>query len=92
MPGRIPSQVVRQRVGRLLEISRSKSLAFRRRFIGMALPAITLAQEENAGVSVALTGNYIHARIPKLAAPPNRLVDIRIEEVRPDATLASISL
>jgi threonylcarbamoyladenosine tRNA methylthiotransferase MtaB len=92
MPGRIPSHVMKQRIGILLGISRSKSLAFRRRFIGKILPAITLSKEENAGTCVALTGNYIHARIPKLTAPPNRLVDIRIEEVRPDATWASISL
>jgi threonylcarbamoyladenosine tRNA methylthiotransferase MtaB len=84
MPGRVPSQVVKQRLVKLLGISRSKSLAFRSRFIGKVLPAITLAKEENLGASVALTGNYIHAQIPGLAAPPNCLVNIRIE-VRPDS-------
>jgi len=37
-----------------------------------------------------LTGNYIHARVPGLSVPSNRLVDIRIEEVRPEATYARI--
>jgi hypothetical protein len=73
-----------------MEISRSKNLVFRRRFLGQVLPAITLAEEEDLGASIVLAGNYIHARIPGLAVPPNRLVEIRIDDVRPDATYASI--
>jgi threonylcarbamoyladenosine tRNA methylthiotransferase MtaB len=87
---RIPSQVMKYRLGILLEISRLKNLAFRRRFIGQSLPAITLAHEEELGASLVLTGNYIHARVPGLSVPPNRLVDIRIEDVKPEATYASI--
>ena len=90
MPGRIPSNVVKQRLGKILEISRAKNIAFRRRFIGQVLPAITLSQEEEMGASLVLTGNYIHARVPELSIAPNRLVNIRIEEVRPEATYASI--
>lgn len=90
MPGRVSSQVMKHRAGILLEISRAKSLAFRRRFIGRILPAITLAKEEDLGTSVVLTGNYIHARVPGHSISPNRLVDVRIEDVRPDATYASI--
>jgi threonylcarbamoyladenosine tRNA methylthiotransferase MtaB len=90
LPGRIASQVVKHRLSVLLEISRLKNLAFRQRFIGQLLPAITLSQEEELGSSRALTGNYIHARVPGLSIAPNRLVNIRIEEVRPEATYASI--
>jgi threonylcarbamoyladenosine tRNA methylthiotransferase MtaB len=90
MPGRISSQVMKRREGALLEISRAKNLSFRRRFAGQILPAITLAEEENAGASIALTGNYIHARLPGHSIPSNRLVSIRIEDVRPDATYASV--
>ncbi len=91
LAGRIPSPVMKQRLGVLLDMSRAKSLAFRRRFVGKTLPAITLAKEEKLGTSVALTGNYIHALVPHLAEPPNHLVNIRIKEVRQDATYASIS-
>jgi threonylcarbamoyladenosine tRNA methylthiotransferase MtaB len=91
MPDRISSPVMKDRLRTLLEISRSKSLGFRRRFTGKVLPAITLAREEELGAAIALTGNYIHARVPGLSVPPNRLVDIRIEDVRPDATYASIN-
>ncbi len=90
MPGRLPSTVMKQRLHTILEISRSKNLSFRRRFIGQVLPAITLSQEEALGASLALTGNYIHARVRGLSEPPNRLVKIRIDDARPEATFASI--
>ena len=89
LPGRIPPDVMKPRLGRLLEISREKSLAFRRRFLGQILPAITLAKEEDLGEAVVLTGNYIHVRIPGLAIPPNRLLNIRIEDVQPSTTHGS---
>jgi threonylcarbamoyladenosine tRNA methylthiotransferase MtaB len=91
LPGRVAAEVMRERLAILLEISRFKNLSFRRRFVGQLLPAITLAREEDLGSSLVLTGNYIHARIPGLKVPPNRLVDIRIEDVRPDATSATLA-
>jgi threonylcarbamoyladenosine tRNA methylthiotransferase MtaB len=90
LPDPVPSLVVKRRLAKALEISRSKNLAFRRKFLGKALPAITLSKEENLGASIALTGNYIHARVPERSAAPNRLVEIRIDDVLPDATYASI--
>jgi threonylcarbamoyladenosine tRNA methylthiotransferase MtaB len=90
LSGRIPSKVMKERLNQLLTLSRAKSLAFRSRFAGHVLPAITLAREEELGASIALTGNYIHVRIPGLAVPPNRLVNIRIEDIRPDATFGRI--
>lgn len=90
LPDRIPFPVMKNRLAELLKMSKEKNLSFRRRFIGQILPAITLAKEEDRGESIVLTGNYIHASIPGHSVPPNRLVNIRIEDVRPDATLASI--
>jgi threonylcarbamoyladenosine tRNA methylthiotransferase MtaB len=90
LPDRIPPQIVKQRQGTLMEISRSKNLAFRRRFIGQPIPALTLSREEEQGSSIALTGNYIHAQIPAHSVPPNRLVDICIEEVTQNGTFARL--
>jgi threonylcarbamoyladenosine tRNA methylthiotransferase MtaB len=90
MPGRIPSQIVKHRLNTALAISHSKSLSFRLRFLGKVLPAITLSHEEKLGASLVLTGNYIHARVPGLSQLPNRLVNVRIEDVRSEATYASI--
>jgi threonylcarbamoyladenosine tRNA methylthiotransferase MtaB len=88
LPDPVPSRVVKHRLAKALEISRSKSLSFRQKFLGKVLPAITLAKEENLGASIVLTGNYIHARVPGLAIAPNRLIEIRIDDVRPDITYA----
>lgn len=90
LPDRLPFKVIKHRLEIALELSRSKNLSFRRRFLGRVLPAITLAKEEDLGTSVVLTGNYIHARVKGLSAPPNRLVQVRIEEVLPATTYASI--
>jgi threonylcarbamoyladenosine tRNA methylthiotransferase MtaB len=90
MPGRISSQVMKHRLNAVLDISRAKNIAFRRRFVGQVLPGITISREENLGTSLVLTGNYIHAQVPGLSVPPNRLVNIRIEEVLAEATYASI--
>jgi threonylcarbamoyladenosine tRNA methylthiotransferase MtaB len=80
----------RERVSILRALSRRKSLAFRRRFLGCTLPAITLAKEEKLGSSVVLTDNYIHARVPGLRAEPNRLVQVRILQALPEATVAAL--
>ena len=90
MPGRIPSQIVKQRLVRAHEISRAKNLAFRQRFLGKVLPAITLSEEEDLGSAVVLTSNYIHARVPGLSVPPNQLVEARIDDVQPEATCATL--
>jgi threonylcarbamoyladenosine tRNA methylthiotransferase MtaB len=92
LPDRVPSHIMKRRLNKILEIGRSKNLAFRQCFLGQILPAITLDKEEKEGESVVLTHNFIHVRIPNLAVPPNRLVEVRIEEVRPEATYASIAI
>jgi len=90
LPDRIPSHIMRRRLNTVLELSRAKNLSFRKSFTGKVLPALTLAKEEELGASLVLTGNYIHARVPQISAPPNRLVNVRIEDVRPDVTIATL--
>jgi threonylcarbamoyladenosine tRNA methylthiotransferase MtaB len=86
----VPTAVIRERAKFLREISREKNLEFRRRFLGKAIPALTLSKEEAMGQSVVLTDNYIHARVPDIGIPPNRLVDVIVGKVDPGATYASI--
>lgn len=76
LPGRVAPRALARRVERVLAIGRAKSAAFRRRFAGRTLPAITLASGPD-GTRV-LTGNYLSARIPG-ALPPNRLITIRLK-------------
>jgi threonylcarbamoyladenosine tRNA methylthiotransferase MtaB len=92
LPGRISAPVMRERVSRILELSRTKNLEFRRQFLGKTLPAITLSREEDLGESVVLTSNYIHARVSGLALSPNRLMNIRIENIHGRLTKASLAI
>jgi len=86
LPGQVPPNVTKTRAVEIINLGRAKNLEFRRRFLGQSLSAITLSKEE--GESVVLTHNFIHALVPGLAVPPNRLIDVRIEEVRGGSTRA----
>ncbi len=90
MPGQVPPRVLRGRCEILRRLSGNQNLAFRQRFVGRVLPAITLAKEEDMGKCVVLTENYIHARTAKTSIPPNRLIRVRIDEALPDGTRATI--
>jgi threonylcarbamoyladenosine tRNA methylthiotransferase MtaB len=91
LPGRVPDRIVRERCEMLRALSGARNLAFRQRFLGQILPALTLAKEENLGECIVLTENYIHARIAGAGALPNRLIKVRIDEVRPEGTRAFLS-
>ncbi len=90
MPDQVPPPVIRERTLTLRRISEEKNLAFRRRFLGLVLPALTLAKEEGMGESVVLTENYIHARAAKSSNPPNQLVQVRVDAVNPSFTAATV--
>jgi threonylcarbamoyladenosine tRNA methylthiotransferase MtaB len=90
LPDRIPPDTVKQRLSILLKISQEKNRSFRRQFLGRILPAITLSKEEEQGSSIVLTGNYIHAKVPAHSVPPNRLVNVCIEDVTSGGTFARI--
>jgi threonylcarbamoyladenosine tRNA methylthiotransferase MtaB len=89
MPGQLSPRQLHERCEILRRFSAARNLYFRQQFVGQVLPAISLSEQEEMGASVALTGNYIHARIAGPAVPPNRLINIRIDEVCPDGTRAT---
>ncbi len=90
MREQVSSATIRGRARALRGISQEKNLAFRRGFLAQALKGITLAKEEEMGEGVVLTENYIHARIAQQTLLPNRLVTVRIDEVFPQLTRATI--
>ncbi len=90
LPDQVPPRVLHERCEILREISAGKNLEFRRRFLGQVVPGISLAKEEDIGKSVALTENYIHARLAGPPMLPNRLINVRIDEVRPEGTWATL--
>ena len=91
MPGKVPAAVIRERARVLRDLSRQKNFAFRRKFLGQQLRAITLAKEEEQGERIALTGNYIHCRVSGPETAANRLVDISISRVEAGRTDAEIT-
>jgi len=89
MPEQVSPRRLHERCEILREFSVARNLAFRQRFVGQVLPAISLAEQEGMGKSVALTANYIHARIGGPSVPPNHLIRIRIDEVDAQGTRAT---
>jgi threonylcarbamoyladenosine tRNA methylthiotransferase MtaB len=70
MEGAVPMEVRRERNRILRELGEAKSQAFRERFVGRQLSAVTLEQPRTA-----LTSNFLRAEID-CELPPNRLIDI----------------
>lgn len=90
LPSPVPSSEIIRRARTLRGIAQEKSLSFRKQFLGRTLSALSLAKEEEAGDSVVLTENYIHVRVTRRGLPPNRLVEVRIDEALPHATRGTV--
>jgi threonylcarbamoyladenosine tRNA methylthiotransferase MtaB len=88
LPGRVDQVEVRRRAGLLRTQAARQGLAFRRRFLGRTLEAVTLEARRDDGRLRALTGNFIEVSLPAGTVPPNRLVPVRIVEVTPEETRA----
>ena len=71
MDGRVPWEVRKQRTRRLRQLAAEKNLAFRRRFVGRTLDAVTLDNGK------ALTGNYLVVELAR-PRPANEIVEVRI--------------
>jgi len=71
----VPAQVKRQRNRLLRQLAQKKGEAFRRRWVGKRLSAITLDEPHPAG-AVALSENYIKVLIPGMRLPGNTIVEV----------------
>ena len=90
MPDRVPPGILHERARLIREISQEKNLEFRRGFVGKVAKGITLAKEEEMGESAVLTENYIQVWAAGAVPGPNRLVDVRIDEVSTHATHGTV--
>jgi threonylcarbamoyladenosine tRNA methylthiotransferase MtaB len=77
LPGHSPA-VTGSRTAAVRALARAKTEAFARRFVGLALPAITLAPESGRGR--ALTDNFLSVTLDGRCAA-NRLVRVIVESV-----------
>lgn len=76
MPGRLPWEARKERTRELRRIAAEKNLAFRRRFVGRTLSAVTLDNGK------ALTGNYLTVDLARPRAA-NQIVDLRLGALTP---------
>jgi threonylcarbamoyladenosine tRNA methylthiotransferase MtaB len=70
--GQVPMAVRKERNRILRELAARKNLAFRHRFVGRTLSAVTLEGGR------ALSSNYIQLELAHAGRTPNRLVDVAI--------------
>jgi threonylcarbamoyladenosine tRNA methylthiotransferase MtaB len=92
LPGQVPGHVIKRRARALRSLAEAKSAEFRATQIGRIVRAITLLRSEacsDAGVTPALTSNYLQAHLP-VALPPNQFVDARITGCSAKALIAEI--
>ncbi|HSR49561.1 MAG TPA: tRNA (N(6)-L-threonylcarbamoyladenosine(37)-C(2))-methylthiotransferase MtaB [Acidobacteriota bacterium] len=64
MEDKVDPQVIKRRSAEFRKLSDRKEAAFRRSFVGRRLKALTLTDTAPDGSRLALTGNYIQARLP----------------------------
>lgn len=76
LPGRVPWQLRKERTRQLRRLAAEKNLAFRKRFLGRTLSALTLDNGR------ALTGNYLQVDRVR-PRPANQIVEIRIGALSP---------
>ncbi len=89
----VPAAAVSERMAALRTLIAEKSLRFRRRFIGEALPAITLHTPPALaaqGRSSALTDNFLPAEVAG-NVPANLLIEIHIDGINEGGTLLGYS-
>ncbi len=76
MPGRVSWEARKERTRELRRLAAEKNLAFRRRFAGRTLSAVTLDNGK------ALTGHYLQVDLAR-PRPANEIVEIRIGALSP---------
>lgn len=76
MPGRVPWEVRKERTRQLRRLAAEKNLAFRRRFVGRTVDAVTLDNGK------ALTGNYLTVELGRPRSA-NQIVPVRIGGLSP---------
>jgi threonylcarbamoyladenosine tRNA methylthiotransferase MtaB len=81
LAGAVPPRVTKERAARLRQLADEKGTAFRQRFVGRTLEAVTLGDPGEDGAVRALTGNFFEVLLPPASTAANRLVDVRILSV-----------
>ncbi|MGA7351147.1 MAG: radical SAM protein [Acidobacteriaceae bacterium] len=87
----VPARAVHERMAALRDLIAEKSQAFRSRFLGRTLSAVTIEPGPDPATTAAVTDNFLKLTLDE-PIPANRLVSARITALTPDGlrgTLAS---
>ena len=79
LPEQVPLEVARERNRELRNLAAEKNLAFRRRFLGKTIEAITLAKRDSARTE-ALSDNYLKVTISG-SHRANQWLSVRVDRV-----------
>ena len=82
LPNQISDGVKKERSQRMLALAEESALNFRRRFLGRVVPV--LFEKRSNGVWSGLTGNYIKVYTRSSEDLTNKLLPVRLAEVRKD--------
>jgi len=89
---RLPARTVTDRSRRLRDVSREKSLAFRRRLHGRTVPVLVLEGRDRVrGFRTGLTANYVEVRFPGDEARARDIVPVIVTEAAEDATFGRLA-
>lgn len=81
MPGQVPEPVKVKRSKALRALSARKAMAFRKSFVGQALPVVVLSErDKQTGNLVGLSDNYIKVHVEGPDALRNRWAVVLVEE------------
>jgi len=86
MPDQVPVQVARERNKVLRNLAAAKNLAFRKRFLGKPLQALTL-QTRGEGYTEALSDNFLRIRLAG-RFPANTWVQAEVLEIAEEDMVA----
>ncbi len=86
----VPTRAVQERMAAVRDLIAEKSRAFRSRFIGRTLSAVTIGDEADGpdATTEAVTDNFLKLTLDR-ALPPNRLVPARITALWDDGLRAT---
>lgn len=86
----VPADAVRERMDALRALMAEKSRAFRARFVGQTLSAVTIERGSGAATTEAMSDNFVKLTLEG-ALKGNRMVSARITAVREDGLAGALA-
>lgn len=89
MRGAVSPQVIKRRSAELRDLGKRKKFKFQQEMIGKTLSVITLERGDERGVE-AMSDNFLEVKIAGATLEANRMVDVKIEDIREGMLTGSV--